>query len=438
MTKVADGRIDESALAPELRQYYGNRRLMWRNLFWLTILNGGWNIVFTVISPLMTLRMNSPQVGMGEGMIATIFSINGYAISFLVMYFSWKSDHTISRWGRRIPFLWISAPGIILSIIVFPFVINMWLLVGVMVVQMFFTDWKASTISLLAIDLVPRTMLARTGWIVGIVPGIICFFALRYGMKLADLNEKLPYLIGAGILVVTSLSAGMSIKEPPIQKPQTETFKPWSALKVGWHDRRIVVLMLALPMLLASNVMYNSWLWLFAKNVLHLTRTDMGAVLSWAGLIGMPLGFIYAWLIDRFSPYKLTAIYVLMQVVLCVALFRVHNATGLLVVSVIWILGVGFASAAGMILWRALPPTEVGSITSAAAFINNAFNATLMLLSGQLVERLGHNYHVAFILGMGFTACGFALLMVFRRMVRHSPITHRATAVKAPVAAHVN
>jgi hypothetical protein len=250
MAQVADGRIDETKLAPELQSYYGNRKLMWRNLFWLMILNGGWGVAFTVINPLMTLHMNSPQVGMGERMIATIGSINGYAVSFLVMYFSWKSDHTISRWGRRIPYLWVSAPGIILSVILFPFMTSMWLVMAVMILQMFFTDWKASTISLLGIDLVPRGVLARTGWIVGLAPSVICFFALRYGMKLADINEKLPYFIGAGILVVTSLLAGSLIKEPPITKPQTEPFRPWSALKVGWRDRRMVVLMLALPMLL--------------------------------------------------------------------------------------------------------------------------------------------------------------------------------------------
>ena len=86
---------------PELTAYYADRKLMWKNIWWLIVLNAGWSVVFTVVGPLMQLRMNSPQVGMGEGMIATISAVNSYLVSFLVMYFSWKSDHTISRWGRR-------------------------------------------------------------------------------------------------------------------------------------------------------------------------------------------------------------------------------------------------------------------------------------------------------------------------------------------------
>jgi hypothetical protein len=93
-------------LTPELKAYYDNRPLLWRNVLWFMVLNIGWSVCFTVVGPLMTLRMNSPEIGMGERMIGAVGATNGYIVSFLVMYFSWKSDHTVSRWGRRIPYLW--------------------------------------------------------------------------------------------------------------------------------------------------------------------------------------------------------------------------------------------------------------------------------------------------------------------------------------------
>ena len=51
--------------------------------------------------------------------------------------------------------------GIIVSVFVFPFIHGKWILLGVMLVQLFFMDMKNSTISLLPIDLVPRNILAR-------------------------------------------------------------------------------------------------------------------------------------------------------------------------------------------------------------------------------------------------------------------------------------
>lgn len=416
-----------AAMSPELQAFYGNRPLMWRNLLWLTVLNGSWTVVYVVLNPLMILRMN--EIGMREGMIGNIASINGYAVSFLVMYFSWKSDHTVTRWGRRIPYLWISAPGIFLALLLFPLVTNMWIMVGVLAIHYLFMDCKASTISLLGIDLVPRYMLARAGWLVSVVPSLLSFFALRFGMNQAESNIRLPFFIGVAILAMTSLAAGNLIKEPPVRTPQTEPFKPWSALKVGWEDRRRIVLMLAASLIVSTTVMYYNWIWLFARNTLNLTRSDMGSALSWVTLAAMPLGLVLSWLIDRVNLYRLAGVYVVTQLILCVSIFFVHDKNGLIALSFVQVCGAGLGTAASMILWRSMPPHEVGSITSTAAFINNAYVATLVGVSGQLIQRLGSNYAAALVLGFCMTLCGFVLLLVYRRLTA-SETTASADSVR--------
>ena len=413
-------------LTPELEAYYGNSKLMWRNVWWFLILQAGWSTCFTVVNPLMSLRMNSTAVGMNEGMIGMIGAVNGYAVSFLVMYFAWKSDHMISRWGRRIPFLWMSAPVIMGTLIIFPFIDNKWILLGVLMVYYLFMDMNLSTVSLLPIDLVPRKILARVNVVPGLVNGVLGFFVLRYGMQLSDLNEKLPFLIGAGVMMTTSILGGLNIKEPPIQTPATGPFKPWSALKVGWRDRRMMILMFAVPMLGALPVLYNTWIWLMAKNELHLTRTEMGASLAWANILGLALSFPCAWLIDRISPYKLAGLFVALNGAFVATLVSVSSQNGLILVAFMFVLTVSFGNTATMMVLRSAHPAEVGSVSSSLALVNNAFNATLMLVSGQLIQRLGQNYKAAFLLGFILCVLGFIILLYYRHLMKsgRQPLAH--------------
>ncbi len=127
----------------------------------------------------------------------------------------------------------------------FPFVTSAWLLIGLTMLQMFFTDIKAATIPLLNIDCMPRRVLARAGVPITIVMGVINFLALRYGMILSDRSEAMPYVLGAFILAFTTLVGGLLIKEPPVRNPTTEKFRPWSAMKVAWTTRRSIILMVA-------------------------------------------------------------------------------------------------------------------------------------------------------------------------------------------------
>ena len=60
--------------------------------------------------------------GLRENIEAAINSVNGWALSFLVMLFSWMSDHTVSKLGRRKPYLFLSAPFVIATTVIFPFV----------------------------------------------------------------------------------------------------------------------------------------------------------------------------------------------------------------------------------------------------------------------------------------------------------------------------
>ena len=105
---------------------------MWRNVLWITFGHFGIALSTTILVPLMNLRLKA--VGISDSSIGLLTSANLWAVSFLVMYFSWKSDHCMSPLGRRTPFVLVSLPFLLVALVLFPLFAEKWLLVGLMVV----------------------------------------------------------------------------------------------------------------------------------------------------------------------------------------------------------------------------------------------------------------------------------------------------------------
>jgi len=406
--------------SPEMVAYYNNRPLMWRNLWLIMLLSLGWGTVFTVVSPLIQLRMNN--MGFGEGALGTLGAINCWAYSYLVMYFAWKSDHTVSRFGRRVPYLFLSAPVIVIGLVVFPFLHSMWLITAVWLLQAFFMDIKAATIPLLNIDCMPRRMLARAGLPTTLAMGVLSFFALRYGMTLAQWNEYAPYLIGGGVLLMTTLFGGFLIREPPVHNPTTETFKPWSAMKVAWQDPRRIVLMISVSLFQAYLMTYGCWVWLFAKNTLGMDRADTGQALAWGVLASLLVAAPVAWLVDRVSPYKLMPAFCAFLGVHLLLVFQIHNQSSLMLVACLAAVLAPLYSASDIMVYRTADPKTIGSLTSTNSCLRGLFNGGLSLGMGQLIQHTGHNYYFAFVAGYALQLLGLVALFSYRHLMSSKPV----------------
>ena len=143
-----EGLTPPSETSSALNIFYADRKRMWSNVLWITFGQFGTALSMTIVEPLMTLRLKA--VGVSESSVGLLVSMNLWAVSFLVMYFSWKSDHTTSRLGRRTPFTLLALPFIAAALVLFPLSTQKWLLVALMLTYFFFNDMKASTYPLLA------------------------------------------------------------------------------------------------------------------------------------------------------------------------------------------------------------------------------------------------------------------------------------------------
>lgn len=410
----------------ELDAYYADRRLMWRNLVFIGSANVGWSKALQLVTPLMAVTLL--DLGVRENIQATVNMANFWTVSFLVMLFSWMSDHTVSHLGRRKPYLFIAAPAIIIAICLFPFFASLgwtWVLLATWVIYLLFMDLKNSTFALIIIDCMPRPILARASSILGICAGLAGFLISWYAGSLIKLGEWVPFAFAGGVMTLTTLSAWF-IKEPPVYHPPAEPFKPWSTFKVAAQDKRIFLLMAGVAMMTGYNAVANPaaanpLLWFWSKETLGLSRGDIFQAVAWAALANMVLAYPMGWLIDRVGGLKVVALYWALCVVCFFLMLYVHDKASLTLLVLVQTLVFPLYQAADIMVYKSCPPKDVGSITSTNSCIRNLFIGTLGAIAGWLVYWTGHNYIVGFAIGIGFSTLGLICLLVHHWMMRSGP-----------------
>lgn len=418
--------VAETALSsPGLMEFYGDRKLMWRNVLWITFGHFGMALATTILVPLMNLRLKA--IGVSDSGVGLLTSANLWAVSFLVMYFSWKSDHCTSRLGRRTPFVLLSLPFLVTAIILFPFFSEKWLLIGLMIVYYFFNDMSASTYPLLSIDCVSKEVLARVSGLVAIVISLAGFLSARVGAKMADVSQIRLFTLSAAAMTAAVLLALWQIREPPIHHPATGKFNLLAPIRVACQDKRILVLMVAVALLNAFQMIFNTWVWFYSKTRLGLTIGETGAAMSWGLLLKMGVSYPAGWLIDRFGSYVALCIEWILMLTLVLCSIHVTNASGLILLMVLFSLLTPLQVAGDTILWKTMDKADTGSYTSTVALIRNFCTGTVIAISGYIIRWTG-SYVVAFWFGFSLSSIALIVFFVYRHLMRTGGPAHVAPA----------
>lgn len=414
--------------AAVLASYYSDRKLMWRNVMWITFGHFGMALSMTILVPLMNLRLKA--VGVSDSSVGLVTSANLWAVSFLVMYFSWKSDHCTSRLGRRTPFVLMSLPLITIALVLFPLFSEKWVLIGLMIVYYFFNDMTASTYPLLSIDCVSKEILARVSGLVAVVISLAGFLSSRLGAGMADAHQTRVFVIAAATMAATMLLALWHIKEPPIYHPAEGRFNLLAPIKVAFQDKRIIVLMIAVALLNAFTMIFNTWVWFYAKSKLDLSIAATGVAISWGLLLKIIVSYPAGWLIDRCGSYVALCIEWALMLALVLCSIHVKSANGLILLLVLFATSTSLQVAGDTILWKAMDKADTGSYTSTAALFRNFCTGTVIAISGYLIKWTG-SYVVAFWFGCALSSIAVIVFFIYRHIMRSggsSPATSSGEA----------
>ncbi|MDE3104094.1 MAG: hypothetical protein KGK08_02870 [Acidobacteriota bacterium] len=398
-----------------LQRFFADRRLMWRNVTWITFGHFGMALSMTIVEPLMNLRLKA--IGVSDSSVGLMTSANLWVVSFLVMYYSWKSDHCTSRLGRRTPYVLASLPFLTIALVMFPFFSTKWIVISLMAVYLFFNDVKASTYPLLAIDCVSKDLLARTSGLVAIITSLAGFLSSRVGARMADTHPGRVFVLAALANMVATLLATWRIKEPPIFHPTTERFSLMAPIRVAAKDRRILVLMIAVALLNAFPMVFKTWVWFYAKAKLGLTIGETGAAMSWGLLLQIGVSYPAGWLIDCFGSYIALLLGWVLMLGLAVFSVGVRSASGLILLTVLYSLVMALKVAGDAILWRTMDKADTGSYTSTVALVRNFCTGTVIAISGFLIKWTG-SYIVAFWFGFILSSIALVVFFVYRHLMR--------------------
>lgn len=399
----------------DLASFYADRKLMWRNVGWITFGHFGMALSMTIVEPLMNLRLRA--IGVSDSGIGLLTSANLWGVSFLVMYFSWKSDHCTSPLGRRTPFVLLSLPFIVFALVLFPLFDQKWLLIGLMVLYYFFNDMKASTYPLLSIDCVSKEVLARVSGLVAITLGLAGFLSSRVGAKMAEVNQPRLFCLAAAVMTVATLLALWRIREPRVYHPAHGKFNFLAPIKVACRDKRILVLMIAVAMLNAFPMIFKTWVWFYSRSKLGLTIGDTGTALSWGLLIQVAVSYPAGWLIDRFGSYVALCIEWALMLALALSSLRVHNVSGLTLLMVLYFLFLPLQVAGDTLLWKIMDKADTGSYTSTVALIKNFTTGTVIAISGYVIKWSG-SYVAAFWFGFAISSIALIVFFIYRYIMR--------------------
>jgi hypothetical protein len=436
-TPVLPGSGEE--LSPELKAYYADTRRRMINVVLILFGNWGGNIALGIATTLSILQMK--RCGVSVSSIALMSAVNFWAVSFLVMYFSWRSDHTVSRLGRRIPYTLISMPFLVVTTALFPYIENPVSLIILYMVKYLFLDLKGSTWALVLIDCVPRDLLGRLGSIQMVLGGISGYFIAKYALPLADRDPHAVFLLAAAMLLVSTTLACVFVKEPPVRNPTTEPFRPWSAIAVGWRDRRILLLMLGVAMISGFYGMYGSWAMLWQTNTdghgLGLTLTEMGEAGAWVSIIPMLMALPVGWIIDKMPGLRAVILYYVIQMgCFAYVVTQVNDLHTLIFASFLLSLGGGLYTAADIMVWRNFHPRDIGSATSSNSFVRNMYQGCFNFAGGLIIVVHGAdtpNYVYSFIFGAAMCTIGMAMFVLHAWVMRRG--RGRAAATAAPLEA---
>lgn len=389
------------------------------------------------------------RVGASATEIALIISTVPQAINFVLCpLISTISDRTRTRIGRRMPFLIVSAPVLVLLLLLIawsgdlaaflnhlcPFLRSgntaFWLLASLVLLFQVVYLFPGSVIYYLIADVIPRDCLGRYMAISTILGSGLSagfnFFILKYAVN----NMKPVFcIIGALYLAVYVLLLYLvpEGEYPPVEEQTSGSgsilIRAWEYVSLFFREcfsRKIFVLLfLCTGLNQASNICRGMYNVLFATKDIGLSIGEYGKIIGIGSIVSVAVIFFMGKIMDRTHPmfiYLIGGIFILLVNIF--GYFFVYTPMTFAVIGIATAMMYAIQGLAySPLLINLLPPEKFGQFSSANSMVNAITVLLGSWLGGYLTDCFG--YRIMFVWDFSITLLAtLALLGVYREWQR--------------------
>ncbi|HEY8965429.1 MAG TPA: MFS transporter, partial [Candidatus Methylacidiphilales bacterium] len=389
---------------------------------------------------LKDLHASNTLIGVMTGSFAGLVNI-----LFLPNISQW-SDRTRTRWGRRIPFLYVVTPLTVGSLVAVGFApeiaqgihrhllaalspglaersVLLILLCGFIVSFHFHNMVLVNSYNWLLRDVVPLELMARfLSWFR--VVGTVSSFAFLWWVFPHILTHRKAVFLGVGLfylaaflLMCRNVREGSHPPSPPRASrpglPATFALYFRECLRFPIYRNFFLVYVLAI----GATSCAGPFSVLFTRDTLGIGMEQMGRIFAWSAAASLLALFPMGWLCDRFSPLKVTLASLCgLAAASFLALFLVRDARGYFVYSLAWSLPtVAWSLGSLAATMRLFPAAKFGQFSSGL----NVFGCGALIvgnyLMGKFIDLAHGDYQMTFLWSAAlFTLAVGPMLLVHR------------------------
>lgn len=257
-----------------------------------------WPLFNSLIPPMLE------DLGLGAAIIGFILTWDNILNMFLQPWVGEKSDRTWTRFGRRKPWIMLGAPLAALFFMIIPFVRENFVLIALAILgtNIGMALFRSPTVAYLG-DLFPSEQRSKANGVINLMGGVGGAVALFGGGTLYKMGVPLPFIVGAGVMLIAMMIVLLFVREPK-QIDQTKAQESAGLienLKEVWgeKDRRGVTILTAIFLWFVGWNAMEAFFTIYARNVLGVdpgTGTQMLTAFAAALILfAIPSGYIATW-----------------------------------------------------------------------------------------------------------------------------------------------
>ncbi len=409
---------------------------------WLLAGDFAWSVRDRAVPQIMQILFK--RFGASDLLTGVIFSSLPAAIGMIVgPIVGYKSDRLRSGWGRRIPFLIIPIPFIVVSTIGLAFSPQLGArlnhLLGpwswglnpsvLLLIALFWTVFEIcclasnSVFSGLVNDVVPEVVLGRFYGLfraLGLIAGIVFFFKL---MGVAEAHSAWVFLGIAALYGIGFSLMCLKVKEGEYPPPPAASPGRFSAVrtyfKEGFSNSYYYWFFAAIVFGGLAALPFNLYSYYYAQSI-GMGTAGYGKYIALTYTCSLLLSYPLGICADRFHPLRVSMV--------CLALYAAVMVCGGVLVGgassfaffflLHGVVSGSFFTASASIWQRILPRAKFAEIGSVAGVLGGIGTMIAAPAVGAFLDHAHHDYRCTFYISAALTALAFtAYLGLYRRFI---------------------